>query len=160
MIKLTPHVLSMVQSPEYMIYSETYTNFQQTMAAAAGSSQIEQLIPTQYSSLKTVFLTMRKTTSAQNGGHAVLYPNSRSSFGLVDYCFRLGSEQIPPTRIRCDGFGCVEPYEALKVAMHCGGSSLTSMGILLQANYSVIALTGADYGANGGYIVIGQDFET
>ena len=160
MIKLTPHVLSMIRSPEYTIYSETYTNFQQTMAAAAGSSQIEQLIPTWYSSLKTVFLTIRKTTSAQNGGHAVLYPNSRSSFGLVDYCFRLGSEQIPPTRIRCEGFGYVEPYEALKVAMHCGGASLTSMGILSQANYSVIAPTGADYGANGGYFVIGQDFET
>ena len=77
MIKLTPHVLSMLQSPEYTIYSETYTNFQQTMAAAAGSSQIEQLIPTWYSSLKlkAVFLMMRKTKSTQNSGQAVLYPN-------------------------------------------------------------------------------------
>ena len=159
MIKLSPQVLSMIRSPEYTIYSETYTNFQQTLAAAAGSSQIEQLIPTRYSSLKTVFLTMRKTTSALNGGHAVLYPNSRSSFGIVDYCFRLGSEQIPPTRIRCEGFGYVEAYEALKVALHCGGNSLAPMGVLNAANYSVVAPTGADYGANGGYFVIGQDFE-
>ena len=57
---------------------------------------------------------MRKRTSALNGGHAVLYPNVRSSFAIVDYCFCLGSEQIPPTRIRCIGFGSVEPYESLK----------------------------------------------
>ena len=60
---------------------------------------------------------MRKRTSALNGGHAVLYPNVRSSFAIVDYCFRLGSKQIPPTRIRCTGYGFVEPYEALAVVI-------------------------------------------
>ena len=110
MIKLSPHVLSMVRSPEYTIFSETYTNFQQTMEAAAGTSQIEQLIPTRYSSLKTVFVTMRKTTSALNGGHAVLYPYCRSTFAIADYCFRLGSEQIPPKRVRCNAVSFVEPF--------------------------------------------------
>ena len=110
----------MIRSNEYCIYTETYTNFQQTLAATAGSSQIEQLIPTHYSSLKTVFLTMRKTTLVLNATHGALYPTMRSSFGLVDYCFRLGSEQIPPTRVRYTGFGFIEAYEALKTALHCG----------------------------------------
>ena len=159
MIKLSPHVLSMIRSPEYQIYSETYTNFQQTMAAAAGTSQIEQLIPTRYSSLKTVLVSMRKTTSALNGGHAVLYPYTRSTFAIADYAFRLGSEQIPPTRVRCNAFSYVEPFEALKTAMHAGGSSLCSMGVLNGTNYVASAPTGADGGANGGYFMIGQDFE-
>ena len=111
----------MVRSPECTI-------LQQTMATAAGLSQIEQLIPSQYLSLKTVFLTMRKITSALNGGHDVLYQNNRSPFALVDYCFRLGSEQIPLTQNRCTGCGFVEAYEALKTALHCGGATLQSMG--------------------------------
>ena len=161
MVHLSPHVLSMIRSPEYTIYSETYCNFQQTYAAAAGSSQIEQLIPTRYSSLKTVFLTMRKTTSALNGGHAVLYPNCRSSFGIVDYCFRLGSQQIPPTRVRCTGYGFVEAYEGLKNAFHAGGNAICSMGILTAANYVPAAPSGTDYTTtNGGYFVLGQNFET
>ena len=43
MVKLSPHVLSMVRSPEYTIYSETCTNFQQTMAAAAGLLKLSSL---------------------------------------------------------------------------------------------------------------------
>ena len=46
MIKLSPEVMSMVRSPECTIFTETYSNFQQTLAAAAGSSQTEQLTPT------------------------------------------------------------------------------------------------------------------
>ena len=89
----------------------------------------------------------------------MLFPYCRSTFAIADYCFRLGSEQIPPTRVRCDAVSYVEPYEALKVALHCGGATLASMGILNAANYQVDTPTGADYGVNGGYFVIGQDFE-
>ena len=74
MVRLSPHVhvlsMAMVWSPEYTIYSKTYMNFQQTMATAAGSNLIEELILTWYSTLKAVFLTLRKTTSVLNGGHA------------------------------------------------------------------------------------------
>ena len=57
MIKLSPQVMSMIQSPEYTIYSESYTNFQQSVPA---TSAVEQLIPSRNSSLKSVFVTMRK----------------------------------------------------------------------------------------------------
>ena len=52
----------------------------------------------------------------------------------------------------CQGFGFVETYEALKVALHCGGATLAAMGILSAANYLVATMTGADYRGNGGYI--------
>ena len=44
MIKLSPEVMSMVCSQEYMIFSETYINFQQSYSAAF--NQLQQLIPT------------------------------------------------------------------------------------------------------------------
>ena len=78
----------------------------------------------------------------------------------MDYCFRLGPEQIPPTRIRCTGYGFVEPYEALKVSLHSGGNTLTSMGILNATNYVTSTPSGADAGTNGGLFLIGQDFKS
>ena len=86
----------MITSPTYNIYSETYTNFQQSIAG--GASNIEQLIPTRYSSLKSLFLCQRSSICNQNTdwkGH----PNTRSTFGLTDYCLRLGSTQIPPKEL-------------------------------------------------------------
>ena len=55
MIKLSEPILAMVKSQNYTMYSETYTNFQQTVAS--GTTQLEQLIPSRYSSLKTIFVT-------------------------------------------------------------------------------------------------------
>ena len=77
MIKLSPEVMSMVRAPTYTIYSETYANFQQSIAANV--TQLEQLIQSRYSSLKTVFVSMRDSTVASNATHQV-YPNSRGAF--------------------------------------------------------------------------------
>ena len=155
MIKLGPEVLSMIRTQEYTIYSETYTNFQQTLAA--NTTQLEQLIPSRYSSLKTVFVSMRDSDVASNTGHQV-YPNSRSSFGITDYCFRLGSEQIPPSRIRCKDYGFLEAFEALKTSLHGGGNTLCSIGILNASNYIDETPTGVDENSYG-LFVIGNDFE-
>ena len=54
MIRLGPDVLSLIRSPEYTIYSESYTYFQQAYSGAF--SQLQLLIPTRSSSLKTVFV--------------------------------------------------------------------------------------------------------
>ena len=155
-ISLSPEVMSMVRTSEYTIYSETYSNFQQTIASTC--TQLEQLLPSRYSSLKTVFVGMRASTSALNATHQ-LYPNSRSSFGITDYCFRLGPEQIPPTRIRCTGYGFLEPFEALKTSLHAGVNALSSMGVLNSASFVLSAPSAVDE-ANYGLFVIGQDFET
>ena len=101
---------------------------------------------------------MRASAVALNATHQV-YPNSRSSFGITDYCFRLGPEQIPPTRIRCTNYGFLEPFEALKTSLHSGGNTLGSMGILNSASFVLSTPTGVDE-EHIGLFVIGQDFET
>ena len=101
---------------------------------------------------------MRASTVAANATHQV-YPNSRSSFGITDYCFRLGTEQIPPSRIRCTGYGFLEAFEALKTSSHGGGNTLCSIGILNAANY-IKSTPAGDVTGNYGLFVIGQDFES
>ena len=55
----------------------------------------------------------------------------------------------------------MKPYESLKVALHCGGNIIASMGILNAANYIVPLPSGVDcITTNRGYFVIGQDVET
>ena len=81
-IKLSPEVMSMIQSPQYTIYSESYTNFQQSVPI---TSAVEQLIPSRYSSLKSVFVSMRKQVSVLNANY-LYFPNTRSTFAISDYC--------------------------------------------------------------------------
>ena len=152
MIKLSEPILAMVKSNNYTIYTESYNNFRQSVASNVMS--IEQLIPTRYSSLKTVFVVQRVSATSLNTAHT-LNPNSRDTFQITDCCFRLGSEQIPPSRVRCEGYDYVEAFEALKVAFHCGGNALTSMGILNRTTYKTTASS-----ALGGLFIIGQDFES
>ena len=82
MIKLSPQAMSI-----------NYIHFQQSVPA---TSAVEQLIPSGYSLWKSVFVTMRKQTSVLNADPYPYSPNTRS-FAILDYCFRLGPEQIPPS---------------------------------------------------------------
>ena len=142
MILLSPDVMSMIRAPEYTIYSESYTNFQQSYSAAY--PQLQLLIPTRYSSLKALFVIFRKASAVANAIR-LLYTSARSTMGFSDYQFLLGSEAYPPTKIKGTDSGFCEPFEELKKSFHCGGSTLgASMGI---PNYTNCQLTGA--GATG-----------
>ena len=156
MIRLDPSVMSMVRSPEYTIYSESYSNFQQAYQNAF--SQLTLLIPTRYSSLKTAFVIFRKKDTVSNNTY-LLYPSARSTFGLTDYQFLLGSDAYPPTKIKGTGSGYCECFEELKKSFHCGGSSLSSMGLINNANYSIVAATGENAAATGTFI-LSCDFES
>ena len=161
MIKLSPEVMSMIRSPEYTLYSETYTNFQQSFSSAF--SQLQLLIPTRYSSLKTVFVIFRPATTAANATY-VLFPSSRVNFGLTDYQFLLGSDAYPPTKIKGTGSGNCEPFEELKKSLHCGGGSITSMGIINWTNYQMLTVTEATAttadDTHTGTFIIACDFES
>ena len=91
---------------------------------------------------------MRKKTYVLNADPYPYYPNTYSSFAILDCCFQLGPEQIPPIRIWCNGYGFVEPYEALKVCLHRGGNTLVSMGIINAANYVVANPSGSGTSAD------------
>ena len=86
MIRLGSEVMNMIRSPAYTIYSETYSNFQQSYTAAF--AQMQLLIPTRYSSLKTAFVIFRKASAVANATRK-LYTHARSTMGLTDYQFLL-----------------------------------------------------------------------
>ena len=157
MIRLDPSVMSMIRSPEYTMYSESYSNFQQSYGTT-GFPQLTLLIPTRYSSLKTAFVIFRKASAVTNATY-LLYTSARSTFGLTDYQFLLGSDAYPPTKIKGTGSGYCECFEELKKSFHCGGSSLASMGILNNTNYSIVAASGAN-AANTGTFILACDFES
>ena len=84
---------------------------------------------------------MKAATVAVNTINKVC-PNSRKSFGIPKYCFRLGTEQIPPSSIRCNNHGYLEAFEALKMCENGGGKPLCSIGILKNTNYVMSAPAG------------------
>ena len=124
-IHLKPKILEMIAQPSYQIYTESYSNFQSSSLKTA-STLIEQLVPFHYISLKTIFVIMRIATqlSAYNS-----LLTSKCSFDIADYTFRVGSRNIPPTRVKCKPTNFIEPFEELKKSFHCEGSTLcSSMG--------------------------------
>ena len=121
MIRLSEPILAMVKSNSYSVYTESYNNFRQIKCILIG-----QLIPTRYSSLKTVFVLQRISSNSLNCTYE-LKSNTRYSFQISYYCCRLGSEQILPSRIRALQASYAEPFEALKVAFHCSGNTLNCM---------------------------------
>ena len=145
--------MSMIRSPEYTICSETYSNFEQSYSAAF--PQLQLLIPTRYSSLKTAFVRFRPAAAVANHS-SLLYTSSRATMGLTDYQFLLGSEAYPPTKIKGTDSGFCEPFEELKKSFHCGGSTLgASMGIHNYTNYQLTGAgaTGANTATTGTFIL-------
>ena len=104
-------VMQAITMPMYSIPTEAYNCFECTWNRA---TQQEQLLRFKYVSLKTLFLTMRApgvlTSTTQ---HA----NSYASEDLYQYSFRVGSNIIPPNRVKCPlGQNNIEAFEELKKA--------------------------------------------
>ena len=77
---------------------------------------------------------LREQLQTHKNANRITHPNSHDTLGLTGYCFRLVPEQFPETRIRCNGYGYVEPYEALKVSLQGGENTICSMGIVNATN--------------------------
>ena len=84
------------------------------------------------------------------------YLTSKCSFDIADYTFRVGSRNIPPTRIKCKPTNFIEPFEELKRAFHAPGNSLVTMGCHDVASYG--ANPHAVDGTNS--FIIGSDLES
>ena len=97
-IHLKPKILEMISQPSYQIYTESYSNFQSS-ALKEATTLIEQLVPFHYISLKTIFVVMRLATQLSTYNQ---YLTSKCSFDIADYTFRVGSQNIPPTRVKCN----------------------------------------------------------
>ena len=136
--------------PMYKIPTESYNFFEVNWLA---TSQIEQLLPFKYVSIKTIFLTMRLNTVITA---ATSYLNSYGSQDISQYSFRVGSKIVPPNRIKCNlTQNNVAAFEELKKSFHAGGNTLSSLGIHNVTSYNI---RNGNNDATGTF-VIGQDFE-
>eukprot|EP01038_Epipyxis_sp_PR26KG_P014346 gene14346-19241_t len=72
--------------PDYSNYQYTYTTIAQN-----SNAQINFAIPAKYSSLKSIFCTIRD----QGTGTLTYFPFSCITGGITSYCFRCGSQILP-----------------------------------------------------------------
>ena len=70
-----------------------YRNYQYTFAIAnGGSTQVTMPIPAKFSSLKSIFVTVRDAAKA---GVLTYFPYSSNKFGISQYFFRVGAQVMP-----------------------------------------------------------------
>ena len=72
-----------------------FRNYQTSFTLPTAQTSISVPIPAKFSSLKSIFCTIRNNTYAM--GAAKFYPFAHCKFGLTNYNFRIGSEVIPST---------------------------------------------------------------
>ena len=75
-----------ITMPMYSIPTESYNCFEVNWTA---TTQVEQLLPFKYVSLKTLFLSMRLPTVLTTNNN---YLNSYDSEDIYQYSFRCGSK--------------------------------------------------------------------
>ena len=96
MIELSDQAMGMIQSslngqPLQFVVPD-YKNFQYTFALpATTSTQVNFPIPAKYSSLKSLFVTVRD----QGTGALTYFPFSSVKLGIQNYYFRVGSQLFP-----------------------------------------------------------------
>lgn len=96
MIELSDQAMGMIQSslngqPLQFVVPD-YKNFQYTFALpATTSTQVNFPIPAKYSSLKSLFVTVRD----QGTGALTYFPFSSVKLGIQNYYFRVGSQLYP-----------------------------------------------------------------
>ena len=94
-IKLSDSAMEMIHgslsgSP-IQIALPDWSNYQYTYALTNNTStQVNMAIPAKYSSLKSIFVTVRQNTGAQG-----FFPFSSTAQGLTSYFFRIGSQILP-----------------------------------------------------------------
>ena len=158
-IKLSDNAMSMIYGslggaplefsvPDYSNYQYTYSTI-----TANSPSQINFAIPAKYSSLKSLFVTIR-----QNTGALTFFPFSSISAGITSYYFRVGSN-IVPTKAP-DNF--TEMFSEVLKAM----GSMSDLNYHPSIEYksytlpSSTAITAANYtSTNSGSFYIGLDLE-
>ena len=159
-IRCTPQVLSVITRNEYQIPTESYNTFD---ICWTPSTQIEQLLPFKFVSLKTIFLIMKANSILNN---RLYYLNTFCSEDIYQYSFRIGSSVVPPNRVKVpltkNNF---EVFEELKKSFHQGGGALGTLGIhnidSFNQYYNVSTTVNGNQNATTavGSFIIGQDLE-
>jgi hypothetical protein len=115
--------IELSDSAMQMIYSEkgdkpiqyvfpSFRNYTYTFALQAGGTQVQFPIPAKFSSLRSLFITIRNNT-----GLLTYFPFSCVTAGLVDYQFRIGSVLMPSKPPRAIAGSYSEHYSELLKAI-------------------------------------------
>jgi hypothetical protein len=149
-IKLDPMTINEIRTPVYDIHTEMYSQFGSTISLS--TTTLETVVPIHVSSLKSLFVVPCNNNSTSNCSFS-----GRSSYTMIDYCFKVGSSQIPPVRVKCLNSSFTEPFCELSKALHLMGT-LQTRGLHNSSLYS-----GKDSTTNNTAtptFVIGQDFDS
>ncbi|CAN0070001.1 unnamed protein product [Heterosigma akashiwo] len=131
------------------LHTETFANYQNTLTS--GATVVEQVVPSKVVSLKSLLVALRLQSVTTT---ASMHTTSRGAFNITDYAFRIGSKQMPASRVYCYGYDFVEPLEELKKAFHVEGTTL-GLGCHDATSYVIQNATNAT-----GSFMIGLDTES
>ena len=98
MIELSDNAMNIIRESQngqpLQFVNPDYRNYQYTFALAGtpASTQVTMPIPAKFSSLKSIFVTVRDTAKA---GVLTYFPYSSNKFGITQYFFRVGAQVMP-----------------------------------------------------------------
>jgi hypothetical protein len=138
--------IELSDSAMQMIYSEkgdkpiqyvfpSFRNYQYTYAlvGGGGSTQVQFPIPAKFSSLRSLFITIRNNT-----GLLTYFPFSCVTSGLVDYQFRIGSVLMPSKPPKLIGTSYSEHYSELLKAIGTI-ADIGNCGAIDKTSYTLVA---------------------
>lgn len=138
--------------PDYRNYGGSYTTVVNT------GSQYNFPIPAKFSSLKSLFVTIRD----KGTGAATFFPYSCVTNGLTDYYFRVGSQIMPtkvPNTIQEQFIELVKAIGSVSDLNHHPSIEKFSYSLLSSVANSVVIETGNASNISSGSFYIGIDLE-
>lgn len=141
----------------YRIHATSWGEYNTTVDAGVGSKSF--LIPARYASLKNL-LIVQQTQAISNGARTTCAITARDRGTMTKYHFKIGSLQVPQTRVVVNATGDTlgaEAFAELKKSMHNMGS--LNGGLINSTQYGKSAGTGASNVECGSFL-IGQELES
>ena len=139
--------------PDYRNYQYSYA-----IAASGTNTQVSMAIPAKFSSLKSLFLTVRD----QGTGALTYFPFSSVSLNLIDYQFRIGASIFPPKAVNTYPEMFAEVLKAIGSMFDLNVQPSIEKTSYTTVNSTPIVVANETYGASGigsGSFYIGIDLE-
>ena len=161
-IELGDAAMSMIDSslngnPLQFVFSD-YKSYQYTAAVGAGETQIQMPIGAKFSSLKSLFVTVRD----KGLGALTFFPSSSVNFGIKEYQFRIGPNVMPPKPVATPQemfFECVKAIGSMSDLNYQPSIDKASYAMPVSlANTTVLEKYGASNVSSGSFF-IGLDLE-
>jgi hypothetical protein len=169
MIELSDNAMNIIRESQngqpLQFVNPDYRNYQFNFALPTSVTQVPMPIPAKFSSLKSIFVTVRDP--AKNGNNKY-FPYSCNKFSLSSYFFRIGSQVVPsktPYSIAEFFSEAVKATGSMSDLNHqpsIGYTSYTQDVPVVNSGDSNVALAAPIYqtsNINSGSFVVGLDLE-